>query len=341
MKVIDIQDKKTWEDFVGRVSPPSFLHSWNWGEVNKKRGEKIWRRGILDDETLVAVALIIKVSARRGAFLFCPHGPVIKADANKKAILGALTEDLKPLGNQEKCAFIRISPTLENTKENNNLFLSLGYKEAAVHMMHPELAWMLDLTPSEKEIFKGIRKNTRYYIRKAEKEIVLIELSENPKSIDQFWKIYEQTAKRQSFTPFEKSYIQTEFETFSKDKQAAFIFAKYRGEVIAAALIIFYNNQAFYHHGASIRRYKHLATTSYLLQWEAIKEAKRRGCRLYNFWGIAKESEKNHPWQGITLFKKGFSGFSESYVHAKDYPLSKKYILAYLVESLRKFKRHY
>jgi len=341
MQVKNLTTKSDWEQFVQETSPPTFLHSWNWGEVNQARGQKIWRLGIYNEDKLLAVALIIKVEAKRGHFLFCPHGPIIQDLAQTKAILEQLTQALKNLGAKENCAFFRISPILEDTKKNNEIFSILGYREAPIHMMHPELSWMISLEESEQKIFAGMRKNTRYYIRKAEKEIVLIELSQNPKSITDFWRIYEQTAKRQSFAPFSKKYIETEFSVFHQDKQVAFIFAKYQGEVIAAALIIFYKNQAFYHHGASIRRYKHLATTSYLLQWEAIKEAKRRGCKLYNFWGIAKDTQKNHPWQGITTFKTGFGGFSQSYVHAKDYPLTKKYWLAFIVEKLRTLKRHY
>ncbi|GAI33015.1 unnamed protein product, partial [marine sediment metagenome] len=40
---------------------------------------------------------------------------------------------------------------------------------------------------------------------------------------------------------------------------------------------------------------------SYLLQWEAIKEAKNRGCKLYNFWGIAEIESKKTSLLGFEL----------------------------------------
>ena len=45
---------------------------------------------------------------------------------------------------------------------------------------------------------------------------------------------------------------------------------------------------------------------SYLLQWEIIKDAKKRGCDTYNFWGISSPDNNLHPWYGTYLFKKKF-----------------------------------
>jgi lipid II:glycine glycyltransferase (peptidoglycan interpeptide bridge formation enzyme) len=105
-------------------------------------------------------------------------------------------------------------------------------------------------------------------------------------------------------------------------------------------MIVYTNNSAFYHHGASIRKYSNI-TASELLQWIAIKEAKQNGLSYYNFWGIVREKEKNHPWAGLSKFKKGFGGFEEEYLHAQDYVLRVKYWLNYLIEITRKIKRGY
>ena len=78
----------------------------------------------------------------------------------------------------------------------------------------------------------------------------------------------------------------------------------------------------------------------YLLQWEAIKEAKNRGCKMYDFWGFTDpKKEPRHPWAGPTLFKMGFGGRAYEYVKTRDLPLSRKYWLTYIFEKLRKAKR--
>ena len=53
---------------------------------------------------------------------------------------------------------------------------------------------------------------------------------------------------------------------------------------------------------------------------EAIKEAKKRGCKVYDFWGFTDpEKFPKHPWAGPTLFKMGFGGHKEEYVKTQDW----------------------
>jgi len=206
--------------------------------------------------------------------------------------------------------------------------------------MHPEITWELDLSLSEEELLKNMRKTTRYLIRQAEKnEKIEIVKSTDKEDLEGFEKIYQETAKRHSFVPFSKEYLEKELETFAKDNQALIFSGKYKGEVISSAIIIFHSQRAFYHQGASLPS---KAPVSYLVQWEAIKEAKARGCQKYNFWGIVPQAEQstNHPWKGLTLFKKGFGGAEKDYVKTKDYPLSWRYWLVFAFEHLRKKKRH-
>jgi peptidoglycan pentaglycine glycine transferase (the first glycine) len=116
-------------------------------------------------------------------------------------------------------------------------------------------------------------------------------------------------------------------------------FGRYRGELAAGALVIFWSGIGFYHQAASVLKYAKLSLP-YLLQWEAIKEAKRRGCALYDFWGyVDPQREPRHPWAGPTLFKMGFGGRVFEYIKTQDFPLSRKYWLTYLFEKLRKIKR--
>ncbi|NOQ68163.1 peptidoglycan bridge formation glycyltransferase FemA/FemB family protein, partial [Patescibacteria group bacterium] len=81
MQIKEISNKSQWENFVQENKKSTFLHSWNWGEFNKNTGEKIWRLGVFDNEELLAVALVIKVNARRGSFLFIPQGPIVEVSS--------------------------------------------------------------------------------------------------------------------------------------------------------------------------------------------------------------------------------------------------------------------
>jgi peptidoglycan pentaglycine glycine transferase (the first glycine) len=339
MQTKEITDKKIWDAFLDEAQPSSFLHSWEWGLMEQALGRPYFRLGIYNDGGLIAVAAFTKIQARRGTFLLCSHGPIVKLGFNDQLldILNSLRDAVRVIGQKERCHFIRISTITPASKEHEDAFHTAGFRDAPIHM-HAELTSILKITSSEEELLKGMRKQTRYSIKKAEKDGVTVERSTNPADLELFWQIYESTFKRNHFTPFSKEYLSKEFSTFMNAGKGILYFAKYNNERISSAFVIYSNGSGFYHHGASLQKYSNI-TASHLIQWEAIREAKLRGCTHYNFWGMSPEGDIKHPWYGYSLFKKGFGGYYEEYVHAKDYILSTRYWLTYIIERIRKIKR--
>ncbi len=358
IKIKEITQKEVWEDFLMGCQAKTFLDSWNWGEFQKKMGfvsgGKIWRLGVFDNNKLILVALAVKIVAKRGTFLLLPHNPVItdtgKIHRSDLCILyKILLEELKKIAKKESCSFIRISPIWERTDENIKVFKDLGFRKAPIHM-HPEASWKLDISESEQELLMNMRKTTRYLIKQAQKNKDL-EIFQSPtfakamagkqdiKDIEIFNNLYQKVVKSQHFIPFSLDYLRNEFSVFQQDNQISLFFVKYKGEIIASAFVLFWSNIGFYHHAALSPEY-HKIPAAYLLQWEAIKEAKKRGCVLYDFWGYVNPKEQpKHPWAGPTLFKMGFGGKAYDYVKTQDLVLSPKYWLTYIIETTRKKKR--
>ncbi|MDD5605777.1 MAG: peptidoglycan bridge formation glycyltransferase FemA/FemB family protein [Patescibacteria group bacterium] len=335
--VKEILDQKIWEKFVQNVAPATFLQSWNWGE-HYKSDHTIWRVGIYDQgQKLIGVALWIVVRAKRGDFLLCPHGPILAASDVSQGVLSQLTKSAEAFARKHHCDFVRVAPILVDSATIRQWFRELGFRPAPIHI-HPELSWILDITPSASDLLQAMRKTTRYMIRKAEKSQVQIRTTPDISAVDEFWPIYKATYQRQQFAPFSLEYLRNEFQTFAKDGQALMFFADIDGQPVSAAMIIFYGNSAFYHQSGSLRLPNDVGA-SYLLQWHVIQEAKRRGCRFYNFWGIAPQHRVKHPWAGLSLFKQGFGGTAEAYIPTQDLPLTAKYWFNYIVERLRKYRR--
>jgi len=340
LKTKEIINKETWENFLKECSEKTFLQSWNWGEFQKLEGNKIWRRGIYEGESLLAVALVVKVAARRGTLLSLPHGPVVKSQISnlKPQILKALVDEIKIIAKQEKALFLRLSPIWERNEENIKIFKNLGFHNSPIHL-HPDLTWELDLTPSEEELLMAMRKTHRYLIRKAGKDPdIKIEISRNINDLELFNKIYEEIAKHHHFVPYSLEYLKNELTALDPDNQVAIFLGKYKGDLAAAAIAVFWQDLAVYHHAATASKYAKIPV-AYLMQWEIIKEAKLRGCKKYNFWGIAPPDNPKHPWQGFTLFKQGFGGYKREYVKTQDMAFSNFYWPVYIFEKIRKMKR--
>ncbi|MBM3283043.1 peptidoglycan bridge formation glycyltransferase FemA/FemB family protein [Candidatus Gottesmanbacteria bacterium] len=348
MKIRDITNKQIWEKFITNYAPQSLFQSWNWGETVKKaksskssgrdrqelKEKSLWRFGVYDKNNLIGVAQAEKINAKRGVFLHLRHGPIFSFW--KREYLDFLLQYLKRLGKKENAFFIRISPLLANSPENQKLFKQFRFITAPIHSMDGEKCWILDLDKDKEIILGSMRKTTRYLIRQAEKIGVRIVRSTNVKDLDKFLILYRKTASRQQFVPHKG--IFEEFTEFLADGQILLFSGFYKEELLAAALIIFYNNQAIYHHSASTES---KIPVNNLLIWEAILEAKKRGKKMFNFWGIAPEEKQRHPWRGLTQFKKGFGGREIEYLHAQDIPLSPLYCATYFIEWCRRMWKGY
>lgn len=352
-----ITDPEIWNQFVNAQQPDTFLQSWAWGEFNdrmKKPGEEIIRLGCYIDNvgqpTLIAVALWIKTVAKRGTYWFCPHGPIVQSTmlspttsqpntVSPSESIQAVLQDVIQRAKADGSDFVRCAPLLDDTESNQAIFTNAGWRPSPIHS-HPELAWIVDITPSEDDIMSGMEKRHRYSIRKAMKDGVTVRTSTDEKDIDMFNTLYQETVDRQGFTPFSREYLHAEFATFHAYDMTKIFVAEYQGDPIAAAIMIFTPASGFYHQGASSRKYAKIPATQ-LIQWAAIQEAKRRGCQRYNFWGIADTANRNHPWYGLSLFKKGFGGYAQPYVHSQDYVLTPKYWLNFTIETIRRKRRGY
>lgn len=336
VKIQEITSKKEWENFVlGRLEA-NFLQSWNWGKFYANLGHEVFRKGFYKRGKLVGLMLAIVERARRAMYLTVPGGPLI--DWTDWEIMGVFVREIKEIAKQQRCSFVRVRPQIEENKANNKMFAEMGFRGAPMHL-HAELTHQLDITRSESELLAGMRKSTRYGIRQAEKLGIRIRRSTKTIAVDEFYELQVETARRQSFVAFGRKFLVEQFREFANNGQVI-LYSAWLGKVkLAQAIVIFYGREADYHYGASTeegRKYP----GAYAIQWEAIKEAKRRGMGRYNFWGVAPEEDKSHRFYGVSVFKRGFGGQDVAYLHAKDLVVNwPGYIANWVIETVRKCVR--
>ena len=153
--------------------------------------------------------------------------------------------------------------------------------------------------------------------------------------VDAFYKILQETTKRDKFVGHKKEFYQKMLDDLSKKDMAKLYEAEYEGETIAGILVTFYKDTATYYYGASSNRFRNVMAP-YLLQWHAMQEAKKRGMKYYDFLGISPPDEKNHPWKGVTAFKTKFGGEIVEFVRAREYLF--KPFLYWLMVVLKKIR---
>jgi len=283
-----------WNAFAAKeASDGGFLQSWNWGKFQQDLGRKIFRLAVMDSSKLIATALVVKHEMTLGfSYLYCPRGPVIDSNLDKTEITDFIFKAIAKIAKQEQAIFFRLDPPWQSNKELiENKFNFVGD-------VQPKSTLILDLSLSEEKLLTQMKPKTRYNIKVAQKhEIKIVESDNSPEQFEQFWELLQKTSVRDSIKSHSKEY----YRKMLKCQGVSLVFARSGEKNIAANIMINFGRWEIYLHGASDYEYRD-KMAPYLLQWQMIQEAKKAGCKYYDFWGAPAKR-----WPGVTRFKQGFA----------------------------------
>lgn len=240
-------------------------------------------------------------------------------------------EKIKDIAKKNKSIFYRLELDIPLT-HNSKFVVPEGFVKS-FEEMQPEHTLVLDISKSEEEILKQMKQKGRYNIKIADKHKVEVKKS---RKIDNFYKLYIETAKRQKITFREKQYFQKLIDILEPKGYCEVFEASTEGEVLATAIVTFFKGRSTYLFGSSSRK-NNKAMAPYKLHWKIIQDAKERGCREYDFFGVAPENKPNHPWAGVTSFKEKFGGKRVSLMGSYDLILKPlEYKLFKVAEKVRR-----
>lgn len=278
---------------------------------------KSWFLIVQKNQNIQATCLVIKVKLPFGfSWLWGPYGPLGTSEE--------IFEDLARIGQEERAIFARIEPPLGQLTAFGKKMphCKKWWVSPSKNRFTPEHTLLLDTEKSASEILAQMKPKGRYNIQVAKKRGVEVHFFENfhdipKKDFDIFYELLKKTSQRDAFGIHPKFFYENILKILSQYNLGGLFLAYIKGKPIAGIIVVFYKNTATYYYGASDYEYRN-SMAPYLLQWEAILEAKKRGMRYYDFLGIAPGDEKNHPWKGVTEFKKKFGGREFSYPPAFD-----------------------
>ena len=327
----EVEEKNLWEGFNLKSSKPTFLQSWTWGDFQRNLGKDFYRLGIYEDNNLVGISLIICQKAKLASFLYCPGGPVF-SDWNKDYLKHWLFK-ASEIAKEKKVSFLRVDPRkLEESQLE--ILSSFGFVKAPEYTQPPCTA-ILDLTASEEELRSRLSDSTRYNLNAAERRGVIVREGRESE-IKNFVDFLKSTATKKTLVlPIEKNYHEKQFETLRGAGLMKLFIAGYQGEPLAASLVVFYGDTAYYLHAANSYNQPKLRA-SYPLVWHTIMESKRLGLKWFDFWGAAATDSPKDPWAGVTAFKLSFGAERECYERPYDLPYGGSYQVIRFVEILRR-----
>lgn len=321
-----------WKTVLKKYPEANFLQSPAYGKMNELLGAKV----IFEDFDGNGHALMIVRNAKRGRYLEIPCGPLI--DWKNKKVVQSTFEKIKEIAKKEKCVFVRIRPQLICTPENLQILAKLGLKKSPMHLA-AEHTVIIDLTQDEEKLLANMRRQTRYDVRRAEKQGIAVTKDNGEEIFREFHKVQADTAKRQGFIPPNLKTLLAEKQAFPENI-VIYVAKTAENEPIAYGLIIKDGKEADYYEAASTPL-NHKLPGAHALLWQAMRDLKAEGYERFNLWGIAPAGQPNHRYAGVTTFKTGFGGEMVTYIPAHDMIISKtKYLKDFVVETIRRKKRH-
>ncbi len=348
-----------------------FLQSSFWAEFKSHHGWKNYRFYIeLDDSAyfksgVYPVSLLVRTFKKLFSLAYVPlapefllkNGDVQFEQLNEPEAVKEYLEIVKKSAQlirnllQEKIIFLRFDPPLAYANDGNlsakdsdkaefvKLCSTAHLKKAGSDIQPPDTV-LLNLEPDEEKLLANMKPKWRYNVRLAEKKDVKIE-RHAADGIDVFYKLYEETSKRDGIALHAKSYYHDLFETAERMKSAdstspkiTMYVASFEDEPLAAIITLFSPKEAVYLYGASSNSHRNLMP-AYLLQWTAIQDAKNYGCKTYDFYGIPPTDDEHHPMYGLYRFKTGFGGAVVHRAGSVDISFSPLYAFYVFAEKLR------
>lgn len=329
-KITSKEYQTFYESFQG---DKTFLQTIPYGDLRHLLNEKTTRYGIFDYQTLIGVFQYQQVNARRGSYLFCPHGPLLQADTQHEALQYFLQYFID-LGTTARVDFVRVSSLLPPSTVS--AFKAQKYIAAVPYMQTPQRTIVLDLTKTDEELMAEMKKSMRYEIRRIAKAGISVQIGRDEIELQKFWNLHTQTVDRKQFRPFPLSLTRKELAAFGNDAQ---IFtAKIDDVDQASSLILFDCHAGYYHQGSSK---PHKLPVAHATLWAAIQYARGRGCTQFNLWGVCEAENKKHPWTGLSRFKRAFGGTEKTYLHAQDYGITWRYQITRMIEHIERWKKGY
>lgn len=319
--------KDAWDDMLKKHPRSHLLQRWEWGELKAVFEWDVVRLLVEEGGEHVCGAQVLYRYGPMGVHIgYVPGGPVV--DWEEREQVHALFEAVHSLRRRYHAMMLKVEPCIPGDAPAAPAILENGLIPTP-DTVQPRRTLLVDLRGGEDDVLARMKQKTRYNIRLASRKGVGVREG-GADDLPTFHRMAKITGRRDGFGVHTLVYYQRAFDLFSPSGDCALLMAEHDGEPLAGLMVFSHAGRAYYLFGASTDEKRNLMPT-YLLQWEAMRWAKGRGCAFYDLWGIPDEDEetldarfrdRSDGLWGVYRFKRGFGGEMWRSIGAFDYVYS-------------------
>ncbi len=330
--------EQSWDELIKDLPNSHVLQTTEWAEVKREVG---WRAHPLtwnnDAGEVVAAANILVRSMRplgigpKMSIGYIPRGPML--DWNDQALRQKVLVEIEQFTRENGLIFMKMDPDLElgrgipggEKAEENSLgkivtdeWLQRKWRYSVEQIQFKNTA-VLDLSGTEEDWLKRMKQKARYNLRLAQRSGVTIRAAKELE-LPALYHLYAQTASRDHFIIREEDYYLGVWRRFINAGMADALIAEVEGQLVAGLMLFHFGKRAWYLYGMSSPLHREKMPNN-LLQWEAMRLAKEKGCEVYDLWGAPDAFDESDPMFGVFRFKEGLGAEVVRSAGAWDYPV--------------------
>ena len=314
LRAVPVELREQWDQFVAQHPAGHMLQSWGWGELKLSTGWLALRLALWDTEQqrIAAAANVLRYTASQGPlpggyFAYIPKGPVV--DWSQPGMCGALFSQLDTMLRAQGVGTLRMElAQVAGTASSKCIAeqaAAMGFRPAPT--VQPIRTILLDLTLDEERQLAGMKEKWRYNVRLAGRKGVTVRAAQSAEDVQAWYRLLQATGERDQFRIHRFDYYLQAWRIFAPRNQAHLLLAEYDGQLLAGIFVGLLGKQAIYLYGASSNERRQLMA-NHLLQWQAMRRAKRQGATQYDLWGIPATDDEDEAMAGLYRFKRGWGG---------------------------------
>lgn len=337
--------REVWNTALQALPAAHVLQTWEWGAFKQREtGWQPERLLFLDAGQPVAAASVLTRRAGPFRVMYVPKGPAL--DYANPDHLSAVLDHLQRLARQRRALWLKIDPDViagtgipgggdpDRPPRDDPLgqrvldtLRARGWRFSASQVQFRNTL-TLDLAQREDLLLAGMSQSTRRKLRQASKQGVTVRVAAGEADLATLYRLYQATGARQGFLIRPPDYYREAWARFIEAGLAQAFLAEWDGTPLAGLVLFYFGPKAWYFYGMSGSQERQ-RQPAYLLQWEAIRWARARGCATYDFWGAPDTFDESDPLWGVYRFKDGFGGTVVRHIGAWDYAPNRALYRAY------------
>jgi len=229
----DINDSK-WDEFVAKTQDGHHVQTSLWAQVKSVLKWKTVRIIVNEQDRIVAGGqLLFRSVTPFVTVAYLTKGPVLGSEG--KAVAEAIIQHAIQISQANHAQMLVIQPP-NFDKETAPLLPVCGFQPSSLDLA-PTASVVIDLTQTQDQILKQMKRQTRQNILRSEREEITVREG-GEDDVPTFYRLHTVTSQRQKFVPYSLEYFMQMWRILEPYGYIKLFLAEYKSESVSALLVV-------------------------------------------------------------------------------------------------------